>query len=208
MRILILTTYSEWYENIRNNSDYELIEECPELDQVLFSFKKTPKDVFGIDDWRPFRRKLTDDSFIYVMPCIKREQVFLIPLKLRQDLVGSFVKSTFEDMRKKRLDVENSDIMLLAHDKDLFERGRMGEHLFDMNCDLDQESILKEEIEKLSLIYGYVHKRQPKDYRVFPIIEQELTKKTLNTDIIELIKQKLTAIESILRFGNDDTIEV
>ena len=196
MRVLILTTKQPEALRKQDCKPFVSSHVCNTINKIL---NKNIETIFETGQLNPFKRQLTDDSYMYVMPCIAKNQVKDLELKVRQDIVGAFVQDVVDDFGSQN-HKDKPDILLVAHDEDLFKLDFASERSF-VQDDLVVGSILdtvKRELSDSFLkIYGYQHDMEDNE-RVYSIIYIYLMEKNeLNpgTDIINLIWNIIEANE-------------
>lgn len=196
MRVLILTTKQP--EALRKHDCRRFLSKhvCNTINNIL---NKNIITIFETGQLNPFKRQLTDDSYMYVMPCIAKSQVKNLELKMRQDIVGAMVRDVLDDFGSQNQS-NKLEILLVAHDEDLFKLDFASERSFAQD-DLVVGSILdivkRERSDALFKIYGYQHDMEDNE-RVYSIIYIYLIEKNElnpNTDIIQLIWNKIETNE-------------
>lgn len=205
MRVLIITTKRQWYDNIHALSSIEEIK-CPSVNSVVESSGRGFSTIFGSHEVLPFRRQLLDDSYLYVMLCIGggyspttgKKVKDLLDLTKRQEFIGALAQDVIKDLKShgKISQEQELELLVVAHDDDLFNEESNCDRFFDIDQDINVAQNLKDikgGVKKL-IIYGYQHK-DSSNMRVFRIIKHKLIKETQNCDVFEEFRQIIEDIE-------------
>ena len=215
MNILIISTYLKWYNKIvcASADTYDTIKSkhAEEWFQSISNGQHEEDysiaSLFGDEDVKRthftylFKRTLTNDRYIYVMPCPEKvhysKDGLCSDLSKRQQFIAALLEDINEDINI--FDDNNREVLLVAHDLDLFSQSC--ERSFIMPSDIIDEKLL-EVLNKMSsriLIHGFTHQTQPIKRHILQVIETDLCDKT-NPDkangIIESLIDRINYINS------------
>lgn len=209
---------SEKYEKFNCDKIFDYIESLrnyPSREEALFNFfGKEAEDADFDDDVSVFwneevessknlkilKREFGNNGIIYIMPCIPKyhysidsQEGLCHELNRKQNYIGTFIEVVLKDIEK--YENKKNSILVVAHDMDLFNENQIERFMRTEDVTKDETNKLAQFISNgiisIDNFFGYKHAYEPSEWRVYPIITDELSADALPDDLFSLFKRKM-----------------